>query len=110
MLREMGRNSCYAEGEREERGMCISKALATVRLGNTLTAKKANRDISCLSYEPSPMRDWSGTRTPVNQPCYGRFRRRDRKSLAIRLQRFIRLLASLNFQVTYAPQSRIFLV
>ena len=106
--RVMSKNSCCAAAEREERGMCISKARATARLANTPRAKKANRDISCLSCEPSPTRDWLDIRMPVNQPSYGKFRRRGRRSLPIRLRRFTRSSASLNFQVIDAPRSRIF--
>src|SRR5215831_21066503 len=108
--RVMGRKSCFAAAEQGERGMCTSKARAIARRANTPRAKEAKRDISCLSCEPSPTRDSLATRMPANPPCYGKFRRRGRRSRPIRLRRSTRSSASSNFQVTDAPPSRIFLV
>src|SRR5262245_2587490 len=105
----MSRNSCCAVAEQAGKGTCTSKARATEHRANTPTVKKANKDISGLRCEPSPTRDSLGIRMPVNPPCYGKFQRRGRRSRAIRLQRYIQSLASLNFQVTDAPRSRIFL-
>src|SRR5262245_64166864 len=104
----MDKNSCYAAVEQGERGMYTSKARATGRHANTPKAKKANRDIFYSSCGPSPMRDWLDTRMLVNQPCCGKFQRRGRRSPPIRLRRFTRSWASLNFRVIDAPWSRTF--
>src|SRR5438045_3785420 len=64
--------------------------VANIFYAPLITAKNGNRDVSCLSCGPSPTRDWLGTRMLVNQPCYRKFRRRDRRSPPIHLRRFTR--------------------
>src|ERR1051325_902831 len=105
----MSRNSCCAGAEQAGKGTCTSKARVTEHRANTPTAKKANKEISGLSCEPSPTRGSLGIRMPVSLPCYAKFQQRGRRSRPIRLQLYIQSLASLNFQVTAAPRSRIFL-
>src|SRR2546423_1649270 len=85
-----GQEFVLCRAEEGGREMCISEARATARRANTQKAKKVNRDVSCWSCGPSPTRDWLGTRMLVNQPCYRKFRRRDRRSPPIHLRRFTR--------------------
>src|SRR5262249_35583600 len=99
---------CYATEEQEAKATCISKVRATACRANTPRARKVNRDIFCLSCEPSPTRDWLGTRMLVNQRCCEKFRRRGRRSPPIRLPRFTQSSQLLNFQVIDAPRSQIF--
>src|SRR5437660_10054139 len=104
------RNACYAAVEQGEKETCTSKARGTERLANTLRAKKANRDISCLSSERLRTRDWLATRMPANQHCCGKSPQRGPGSQRIRLPRCTRSLASSNFRVIGGLLSRIFLV
>src|SRR5947199_6423778 len=59
--------------------MCISKARAIVRRGNTPTAKRASKDIFYWSCERSRMPDWSVIRMQANRHYCENFQLRGRR-------------------------------